>query len=218
LHWRPFDQLAERYDSWFDRHASVFQSEIEALKKVIPKAGDGLEVGVGSGRFSAALGIRIGVKPSMKLRKMAEERGIIVSEGVAESLPFPNESFDYILFCTILCFLRSPLQGLSEVKRVLKPGGSLIIGMIDKMSALGQSYEKREKDNPFYHDAHFYSVDDVITLMNQVGFAPQEIYQTIFSAIEEIKAVDIVKAGYGEGGFVVIRAVDKLYGIEAEIG
>ena len=63
----PFDQLAERYDSWFDRHASVFQSEIEALKKVIPKAGDGLEVGVGSGRFSAALGIRIGVEPSVNL-------------------------------------------------------------------------------------------------------------------------------------------------------
>jgi SAM-dependent methyltransferase len=155
---KTFNQLADRYDNWFDRHPAVFQSEVEALKKVLPKLGEGLEVGVGSGRFAAALGIKTGVDPSEKLRAMAKIRGISVFEGVAEALPFPKETFDYILFGTVLCYLNSPLGGLIEAKRVLKPGGSLIIAMIDRNSALGQSYEARKQDNPFYRDARFYSV------------------------------------------------------------
>ncbi|MHB1947903.1 MAG: class I SAM-dependent methyltransferase [Gammaproteobacteria bacterium] len=215
---KTFDQLADRYDSWFDRHNTVFQSELEALKKVTPQSGEGLEVGVGSGRFAAALGIKTGVDPSEKLRTLAKSRGINVFDGIAESLPFPSDQFDFVLFGTVLCYLDSPLQGLSEAKRVLKPGGSLIIGMIDRNSALGKSYEARKKDNLFYRDAHFYSVDEVISLMNQVGFDKKETYQTIFSPISEIHSLEPVKPGYGEGGFVVIRAIDRLRGFDAEVG
>ncbi|MHB1949796.1 MAG: class I SAM-dependent methyltransferase [Gammaproteobacteria bacterium] len=213
----PFDQLAERYDSWFDRHAAVFQSELEALKKVMPQSGNGLEIGVGSGRFAQALGIKTGIEPSEKLREMAHARGINVFNGVAESLPFERETFDYVYFGTVLCFLNAVMKGLGEAKRVLKPGGTLIIAMIDRNSALGKSYESR-KDNPFYSHAHFYTVDELLTLMSQQGFVPQEIYQTIFSPIEKINTPEPVKSGYGEGGFVVIKTVDKLYGFEPELG
>lgn len=85
---KVFNELANKYDSWFDSHPAVFQSELEALKKLIPKSGDGLEVGVGSGRFSAALGIKTGLEPSVVLSNLARSRGINVYEGVAESLPF----------------------------------------------------------------------------------------------------------------------------------
>lgn len=97
-----FNQFANRYDSWFDDHSAVFQSELEALKKVIPKSGEGLEVGVGSGRFSAALGIKTGIELSVKLCNLARSRGINVDEGVAESLPFQNQQFDFVLFNTVL--------------------------------------------------------------------------------------------------------------------
>lgn len=126
-----FNELADQYDSWFDRHPAVFQSELEALKKVVPNLGKGLEVGVGSGRFAAALGIQVGIEPSEKLSKIAKSRGIHVIQGVAEALPIENEQYDFILLNTVLCFLDSPLKGLSEAKRVLKSNGLLIIGMID---------------------------------------------------------------------------------------
>ncbi|MHB1949693.1 MAG: class I SAM-dependent methyltransferase [Gammaproteobacteria bacterium] len=214
----PFNQMAEEYDSWFDHHTAVFQSELEALRKVIPQSGKGLEIGVGSGRFAEALGIKTGVEPSEKLREMAQARGIKVFDGVAESLPFPSEEFDFVLFNTVLCFLYSPLKGFGEAKRVLKPSGFMIIGMIDRNSALGQVYETKKKDNPLYHNAHFYSVDEILVLMSQLGFVQKEIYQTIFSPLDKIHSTEIVKPGYGEGGFVVIKAVDTLRGLDADLG
>ncbi|HHF7373677.1 TPA: class I SAM-dependent methyltransferase [Legionella bozemanae] len=201
-----FNQLADNYDSWFDNHSSVFQSELEALKKVMPKSGEGLEVGVGSGRFSAALGIKTGIEPSIKLSNLARSRGINVTEGVAESLPFQSQQFDFVLFNTVLCYLDLPLAALLEAKRVLKPNGMLIIGMIDKNSMLGRQYEATKQDNPFYRYAHFYSVNEVLELLHEINFKEENIYQTLFSPIEEITTLDEIKSGYGEGGFVVLSA------------
>ncbi len=63
-----FDEHAEEYDRWFDEHPAVFQSELEALKKVLPEKGTGLEIGVGSGRFAERLGIQYGVEPARAMR------------------------------------------------------------------------------------------------------------------------------------------------------
>lgn len=201
-----FDQLTDRYDGWFDRHAAVFESELEALKKVIPQSGEGLEVGVGSGRFSAALGIKTGIDPSEKLLSVAKARGISVFHAVAESLPFPDNNFDFVFFGTVLCFLSDPLKALSEAKRVLKQNGIFIIGMLDKHSKLVESYEDRKGKNPFYRNAHFYTVNEVLNLLHGSHFKEKEIYQTIFSTLETIKEPEPIKRGHGKGGYVVISA------------
>ncbi len=205
-----FDQLAERYDSWFDGHQAVFQSELEALRKVIPQSGEGLEIGVGSGRFAQALGIKTGIDPSEKLLSMAKSRGINVYKGVAESLPFAAGQFDFVLMGTVLCFLDDPFKALAEAKRVLKTNGILVIAELDKNSKLVQSYEAR-KDNPFYRDAHFYSFYDIIILLHASHFKEKEVYQTIFSPLEDIKELEPVKLGHGEGAYVVISAEHLLH-------
>jgi len=51
-----FNHFSEEYDQWFDAHLCVFNSELNALKEIVPKTGIGLEVGVGTGRFATALG------------------------------------------------------------------------------------------------------------------------------------------------------------------
>jgi len=58
---KVYDLNADKYDSWFDKNKAAFLSEIAALKKFVPKKGEGLEVGTGTGRFAQALGIRTGV-------------------------------------------------------------------------------------------------------------------------------------------------------------
>jgi hypothetical protein len=52
-----FEKHAQEYDEWFDKNKPVYESEILALKDLIPREGTGLEIGVGTGRFATLLGI-----------------------------------------------------------------------------------------------------------------------------------------------------------------
>ena len=61
-------------------------------------------------------------------------------KGVAEVLPFSNHAFAYALCVTTICFVDDASAMLSEAYRVLKPGGGLVIGFIDRTSSLGQHY------------------------------------------------------------------------------
>jgi len=56
-----------------------------------------------------------------------EDRGAQVVETPAESLPFEDESFDSVVATLVLCTVDDPAAVVSEVGRVLRPGGSLIL-------------------------------------------------------------------------------------------
>lgn len=201
-----FNQCAEQYDQWFDEHAVIFHSELKALKQCVPKIGLGLEIGVGTGRFAVELGAHHGIEPAPAMRAMALSRGIHALNGTAESLPYQDNYFDFALLITTLCFISDPEKAFQEVHRVLKPHGTIIIGMIDRDSNLGQSYEKNKQNNPFYRYARFFSVNEVSELLHRTGFRVTNIVQTLFSPLKEIQVIEPVKKGHGRGSFVVISA------------
>lgn len=201
----PFENYSQKYDEWFDRNRFIYESELQAVKELLPKSENGIEVGVGSGRFAAPLGIKLGLDPSRKMGKIAEKRGIKFIEGVAESLPFPDSHFDFILTVTTICFLDDVEKAFREYNRVLKPGGFLITGFIDAESLLGKFYEELKSKNKFYKHARFYSVKEVISLMKNANFEDLYFRQTLFQPLDKIKAIQSVKKGYGRGSFIVIR-------------
>lgn len=204
---KVFDNVAEQYDKWFDVHTAAFESELNALRKVVPFSKEGLEVGVGSGRYAERLGIQTGLEPSEKLADFARLRHINVFTGTVESMPFNNQQFDYVLLNTVLCFVDDPLTALFEVKRVTKMNGRIIIGMYDINSLLGQSHMARRHENPIWLYAHYHSVPEVLNLLHQINFKQVSVYQTLTtSLLEDIEIPEPVKPGYGEGGFVVISA------------
>ena len=203
---RIFEQHARDYDAWFEVNSYAYESEVLALRSLLPRGGTGLEVGVGTGRFTVPLGIKVGVEPAHAMAEIARKRGIEVYEVRAEVLPFDDESFDFVVMVTTICFLRDPLHALHEAGRVLKLRGHLIIGMIDKDSSLGKVYEAKKGESTFYRYAHFYSVTQVIEWLRELGYGTIRTCQTIFKNPEEITSLEPVKEGYGEGGFVVISA------------
>ena len=205
-----FEKNVDRYEAWFDRNRAAYESELEALRALLPKSGEGLEVGVGTGRFAAPLGVRVGVDPSSAMSKVAMERGIEVHSGVGENLPCQNSSFDFVLLVTTICFLDDVPAALGEAYRVLKSGGCILVGFIDRESSLGKVYEKRKQDNEFYRDATFLSVNEVVYHLKQAGFHDFVFRQTIFQNPTEMKQPDPVRSGYGEGSFVVVRAKKPL--------
>jgi SAM-dependent methyltransferase len=202
----PFDRHAKEYEEWFDRNAYVFRSELKAVAHFIPPAGEGLEIGVGSGKFAERLGIRVGVEPSGRMRRLAESRGICTVNGVAENLPFPDARFDYALMVTTICFVDDAARSFQEAGRVLRTEGIFVIGFVDKDSPLGLIYQQRKEGNLFYREATFYGSSEVISLLQQNGFEHPEIIQTVFGKLEQIRCVQDFESGYGKGGFVVMRA------------
>ena len=202
----PFDQHAEEYEEWFSRNPYVYRSELKAVAHFIPPASEGLEIGVGSGKFAGPLGITIGVEPSARMRRLAESRGIRVLDGVAENLPFPNARFDFVLMVTTICFLDDAARSFQEAARVLKAEGVFVIGFVDKDSPLGRVYQKRKDQNLFYRQATFYAATEVIDLLRQNGFERPQAIQTVFGQMEKIRSIQGYESGHGRGGFVAIRA------------
>lgn len=72
------------HDAWFDANRQLYLAELEALRGSIPSQGVGVEIGVGTGRFAASLGITVGVEPSPGMAELARKRGVGIIEGVAE--------------------------------------------------------------------------------------------------------------------------------------
>jgi ubiquinone/menaquinone biosynthesis C-methylase UbiE len=203
---KVFEEASRKYDQWFDKNKFAYESELLALRQFVPQTGEGLEVGVGTGRFAAPLGIRVGVEPAKAMAEIAQLRGMKAYRAKAEKLPFEDESFDFVLMVSTICFLENPKQALKEAKRVLIPDGNIIIGMIDKNSPLGKLYESKKEASPFYRYANFYSVNQVLDWLKELKYAHIKACQTIFKNPEEIIAIEPIKEGYGEGSFVVISA------------
>jgi ubiquinone/menaquinone biosynthesis C-methylase UbiE len=204
---KPFDEHLAEYDQWFINNHFVFQSELAAIQKVLPAKCNSVEIGVGSGIFASLLGIKDGVEPSYAMREKAWERYINAIDGVAEKLPYPDESYEYALMVTTICFVDNVLQAFNEAHRILKKKGVFIIGFVDKNSPVGKIYLENKDKNVFYKDADFYSTGEVYKFLRKTGFKIDSTLQTVFGMLDTIKEAQLPQNGYGKGSFVVIKAL-----------
>jgi ubiquinone/menaquinone biosynthesis C-methylase UbiE len=207
----PFVKHAEEYDQWFDRHAAVYESELQAVKLQmlkLPENIHGIEIGMGTGRFSADLGIKEGIEPVAAMARMAVKRGVEVMKGTAERLPYRDLHFDFVLFVTI-CHLDNVQAAFKETYRVLKRGGSIIVGFLDRDQTIAQAYDNRRDHSEFYRHATFYPVNRVETLLKEAGFTKLEYMQTLFGKLEDITELQTPEEGFGKGSFVVVKALKK---------
>lgn len=205
----PFDAYHERYEDWFEINQAAYISEMLALRPFIPLAGESIEIGVGSGRFAAPLGISTGIDPSSSMLSYAIARGIKGVMATAEDLPFFDGSFDTALVVTTICFVDSPDKMLAEIHRVLKPGGRVVIGFVDRESMIGQSYLNHQAESDFYRDAIFYSTDEVRKMLINLGFSITGLGQTLAHKLKETTEIEPVLPGSGKCAFVVISAMKK---------
>ncbi len=202
---KPFDEHSEDYEKWFDLNKYAYESELKAVRHFIPEKGRGLEIGIGSGLFAQPLGIQEGIEPSLPMAKIAEDRGLKVKQGVAENVPVEDNSVDYVLVVTTICFVDDVEQTLREIRRILKTRGRVIIGFVDKNSKIGKAYQQNKQFSTFYKDAVFYSSDEIKQELEKAGFQDIKFVQTLFGKLKEINEIQDFREGYGEGSFVVVK-------------
>ena len=99
-------------------------------------SGDVIDIGAGTGinleLFPDSVTRLVLAEPgehmAKRLRTKVEESGrpAEVVEAGAESLPFPDDSFDVAVFTLVLCTVDDPDASLAEAARVLRPGGRML--------------------------------------------------------------------------------------------
>ncbi|MGH3327725.1 MAG: methyltransferase domain-containing protein [Streptomycetales bacterium] len=98
--------------------------------------GEVLEVGTGTGlnlpHYRAASRV-VAAEPDPAMRRRLRPRlsearvPVEVSDAAAEELPFDGDSFDAVVYTLVLCSVGNLGRALAEGRRVLKPGGRLVV-------------------------------------------------------------------------------------------
>lgn len=146
--WDIFEQAASRYAAWYttprgQRADAAERALLARLLRGFPKAGSVLEVGCGTGHFTAWLagqGWRVvGLEraPAMlaEVRRHFPELPVIL--GDAHSLPLQEGGVDLVVFVTTVEFLEEPALALAEAARVARQG--LVVVALNPWSLAGLS-------------------------------------------------------------------------------
>ncbi|MGI9484417.1 MAG: class I SAM-dependent methyltransferase [Geminicoccaceae bacterium] len=119
-------------------HGAMRQQQLAALRSSLIAAARGrvLEVGIGSGLNIPFYGRDvvqvIGIDPSRALLDKAKKMAVWsrcpvrLLEGRSETLPLASGSIDQVVMTWTLCSVGDPLGALGEIRRVLRPNGTLL--------------------------------------------------------------------------------------------
>jgi ubiquinone/menaquinone biosynthesis C-methylase UbiE len=134
-----YDEFAKTYDRGRDRGYHALVDELETGLAVRHCAGrDVLEVGCGTGLILARLAEQAasatGVDLSLGMLARARGRGLRVAQGSATGLPFRSESFDVVCSFKVLAHVADIRGALSEMARVTRPGGTLVLEFYNRRS------------------------------------------------------------------------------------
>ena len=133
---RYYAGQARKYDQetdFWERRLFGSEHRIWACSRAV---GDTLEVAIGTGlnlpHYSAGVRLTgIDLTPEMlaqaEIRARSLGRDIDLREGDAHDLPFTDASFDTVVCTYALCSVRDEVRVIAEMKRVLRPGGRLIL-------------------------------------------------------------------------------------------
>jgi len=177
--WDPAD-----YDAWYRTPLGELSDRLE--KEMIfsmadVKRGDkALDVGCGTGIYSMELAKRgakttaIDGSPGMLGFAMAKagKAGLAIgfSQADASALPFSDGSFDLVVSINMLCFVKDEERAVIEMQRVLRPGGRLVIGVLNRWSPWAAL--RRAKGlfrESVYREARFFSPPGLEEIFRRTG-------------------------------------------------
>ncbi|MCC3776462.1 class I SAM-dependent methyltransferase [Streptomyces sp. UNOB3_S3] len=132
VHHPVFAQVWAKLSPVLDDRAGMGEHRRELLAGL---SGRVIEIGAGNGlnfaHYPATVSEVVAIEPERRLRRLAVDAAVRagvpvdVVPGAAEALPVKSEAFDAAVVSLVLCSVRDVRRSLSELRRVLKPGGEL---------------------------------------------------------------------------------------------
>jgi len=130
--------LAKWYASTTAKSMREFQELAERVARELPNGGSVLEVAPGPGYFCIELaklgpyavrGVDLSRSMVEIARKKAAAAGVAVEfqQGNSSNLPFPQNTFDFLVCRAAFKNFAQPVKALQEMERVLKPGGRALL-------------------------------------------------------------------------------------------
>lgn len=128
-----YDRLAKRYDRLMAPLERLFLARwrMEAIR-LLPSDALILEVGAGTGanfpNYPAETHI-VASEPATEMIDRASERArtIRLVQASVEDLPFASSTFDAAFATLVFCSVCDPSRGFHELRRVVRPGGSIVL-------------------------------------------------------------------------------------------
>jgi ubiquinone/menaquinone biosynthesis C-methylase UbiE len=215
---KMFDEKAPTYDGWYQTRLGAFVDEVEtklAFDMFSPEPGMNiLDVGCGTGNFSIKLaqkGCKVtGIDISEKMLEIAKhkvkEHGFEIDFHKMDiyKLDFPDNHFDAVFSMAAFEFIHDLEAAYSELMRVLKPGGLLLIGTIHKNSGWGKRYlESAKRSDSIFRFADFKNLEDLLELdkdnllkSGECLFIPPDAKEDEISWEEEKRLYSVNRGGF----------------------
>jgi len=160
----------KKYDAWYQTPRGIWISNAEfrlMSRQLRPQpAATLLDVGCGTGHFSrrfAASGLQVtGLDPDASAIEFARQQdgSVVYLEGSAEKLPLPDDSFDYSIAVTSLCFIEQAEVAIAEMWRVSRK--AMVLGLLNRSSLL---YKQKYRYGS-YVGARWDRFDDVAKIIS----------------------------------------------------
>jgi len=185
----------QKYEAWYEtplgKASDRFEREL-VLSMAGVKEGDRvLDAGCGTGIYSLELAKRgafvAGLDASSGMLELARAKagraGLNIDFVKADALhiPFPDGHFDLVLSVCMLCFVKEREAAILEMKRVLRPGGRIVIALLNSRSPW--AFLRRAKGlfrKSVYNNAEFLSPRAVESELRKAGFKGIETRTCLF--------------------------------------
>jgi ubiquinone/menaquinone biosynthesis C-methylase UbiE len=202
---KHYDTVAETYDHHYDHHRGrKYHTHLSNhLMNVLPRGGNLLDIGCGTGLFvekyicngGTATGLDISGNMVGIARNRCPDCEFIV--GTGEKLPFADNSFDAVSSVLVFSYVRDPAAMLSEVYRVLEPGGSIALCTLGKklitrgIPSLYKIGEKIRIKHVVMKDfgEHYYDEKEMSILFYDAGFSNIDVKWCSFAHIDMIDPI-----------------------------